>query len=94
MGEGVDPTEMCQSLVDKVQRSQQLLASVDPEIVLLFEEWLEALEEEAAGLLKTNPSLDAAGLAQKLGISPAGARFLLERINQQGRGYLACRELR
>ncbi len=85
MGEGVDPTEMCQSLVDKVQRSQQLLASVDPEIVLLFEEWLEALEEEAAALVKAGPSLDSASLAQKLGISPAGAQFLLERLKGSGR---------
>lgn len=86
MGEGVDPTEMCQSLVDKVERSRHLLASADPEIVLLFEEWLEALEEEAASLVKAEPSLDAGSLGQKLGLSQTGARFLLERIKRQGKG--------
>jgi hypothetical protein len=80
MGEGVDPTEMCQSLVHKVQRSRQLLAQADPEIVLLFEEWLEALEEEAARLAQAEPGLEAQGLAAKLGISPKSARFLLERL--------------
>jgi hypothetical protein len=80
MGEGVDPTQMCQSLVDKMQRSRQLLAQADPEVVLLFEEWLEALEEEAAALAETEPALDAGGLARKLNISPTGARFLLERL--------------
>jgi hypothetical protein len=80
MGEGVDPTEMCQSLVDKVERSRRLLAQAEPEIVLLFEEWLEALEEEAAALLKADPSLDAPGLARQLGLSATGARFLLERV--------------
>jgi hypothetical protein len=80
MGEGVDPTEMCQSLVHKVERSRKLMAQADPEIVLLFEEWLEALEEETASLVKAEPALDAAGLAPKLGISLNGARFLLERL--------------
>ncbi len=80
MGEGVDPTKMCQSLVHKVERSRKLMAQADPEIVLLFEEWLEALEEEMAGLVKAEPGLDAEGLAPRLGISPDGARFLLERL--------------
>jgi hypothetical protein len=80
MGEGVDPTEMCQSLVDKVERSRRLLAQAEPDIVLLFEEWLEALEEEGAALLTSDPSLDAPGLARRMGLSDAGARFLLERI--------------
>ena len=83
MGEGVDPTEMCESLVHKVQRSRQLLAQADPEIVLLFEEWLEALEEEAANLVKADPALNAESLAPKLGISPDGARFLLERLMRE-----------
>ena len=84
MGEGVDPAEMCQSLVDKVQRSQQLPASVDPEIVLLFEEWLEALEEEAAALVKADPSSDSGGLGHKLGVALRGAQFLLERLKGKG----------
>jgi len=37
MGEGVDPTEMCQSLVDKVARSTQLTAIAEPELLVLFE---------------------------------------------------------
>ena len=45
MGEGVDPTQMCQSLVDKVAQSKQLMAITDPEILVLFEDWLEELEE-------------------------------------------------
>jgi len=46
MGEGVDPTQMCQSLVDKVAQSKQLMAITDPEILVLFEDWLEELEGE------------------------------------------------
>jgi len=46
MGEGVDPTQMCQSLVDKVTQSKQLSAVTEPEVLILFENWLEELESE------------------------------------------------
>ena len=36
MGEGVDPTQMCQSLVDKVAQSKQLLAITDPGLAATF----------------------------------------------------------
>jgi hypothetical protein len=40
MGKGVDPTQMCQSLVDKIPRSEQLLTIDDPDVLILFEDWL------------------------------------------------------
>ena len=59
MGEGVDPTQMCQSLVDKVAQSKQLMAITDPEILVLFEDWLEELENEVVSLAKTHGGLNA-----------------------------------
>ncbi len=53
MDEGVDPSQMCQSLVDKVSQSKQLMAITDPEILVLFEDWLEELEKEVASVVKT-----------------------------------------
>jgi hypothetical protein len=52
MDEGVDPTAMCQSLVEKISQSKQLRSVTDPEILILFEDWLEELENEAAGVIK------------------------------------------
>jgi hypothetical protein len=46
MGEGVDPTQMCQSLVDKVYQSRQLASITEFELLPLFEDWLEELETE------------------------------------------------
>ncbi len=83
MGEGVDPTQMCQTLVDKVARSRQLLAVAEPEILVLFENWLEELEEEAEAHLNRYPTADSAGLAKQLGISMSGADFLLAKIRQK-----------
>ena len=84
MGEGVDPTQMCQSLVDKVARSEQLLAIADPELLVLFEDWLDELEAEVRILLKMQPALDDHALAGKLGLSRRGAKFLLSKLEREG----------
>jgi hypothetical protein len=85
MGEGVDPTQMCQSLVDKVAQSRQLMAIADPDLLVLFEDWLEELEAEVRTLLKARGPLDEKVLADKLGLSQRGAKFLLTKLRREGR---------
>ncbi|RPJ07342.1 MAG: hypothetical protein EHM37_18115 [Deltaproteobacteria bacterium] len=82
MGEGVDPTQMCQSLVDKVAQSKQLLAITDPDLLVLFEDWFEELEEEIISLAGSSP-LTATELAEKTGLSVRGARFLLSKLKRE-----------
>jgi hypothetical protein len=53
MDEGVDPTHMCQKLVDRVAQSRQLTAVADPELLVLFEDWLDELENEVVSLAKS-----------------------------------------
>lgn len=83
MDEGVDPTSMCQSLVHKVAQSKQLMAVADPEILILFESWLDELEEEVFDFLKTNPDADPRDLKENLGISESGASFLLAKLTRK-----------
>lgn len=85
MGAGVDPTQMCRRLVDKVGRWEQLFAVTDPNLLVLFEDWMEVLEEEVVTLVKEQGISDPDLVAQKLGLSPAGAAFLLTRFKQEGR---------
>jgi hypothetical protein len=86
MGEGVDPTAMCQSLVDKVAQSKQLSAITDPELLTLFEDWLEELEEEVITAAKTNDEpLDADALVHALGLSQRGAQFLLSKLRREAK---------
>jgi hypothetical protein len=85
MGEGVDPTQMCQSLVDKVAQSKQLMAIADPDLLLLFEDWLEELEAEVRTLLKAHGPLDDKILADRLGLSRRGAKFLLTKLFREGK---------
>jgi hypothetical protein len=83
MGEGVDPTQMCQSLVDKVAQSKQLMAITDPEILVLFEDWLEELEGEVVSLSKSQERLTAEDLAVRLGLSKRGAKFLMSKLQRE-----------
>jgi len=83
MGEGVDPTQMCQRLVEKVAQSKQLLAITDPELLILFEDWFEELEEEIISLVNTHGPLSPPELADKLGLSLRGATFLLSKLKRE-----------
>jgi hypothetical protein len=85
MGEGVDPTQMCQSLVDKVAQSRQLSSITDPDLLVLFEDWFEELEQEVLGLYKSQGPLDEARLAEKLGLSIRGATFLMSKLKREGK---------
>jgi hypothetical protein len=85
MGEGVDPTQMCQSLVDKVMQSEQLMAIADPDLLVLFEDWLEELEAEVRTLLKTQGPMNDETVARKLGLSRRGAEFLLTKLTNEGK---------
>jgi len=76
---------MCQSLLGKVSRYHQLMAAADPEILLLFEEWLEALEEEMVSAARESASCDPGDLARKLGLTPGGVEFLLAKLRREGK---------
>lgn len=85
MDEGVDPTKMCQSLVEKVARSRQLLAVADSEVLVLFESWLEELEGEVIAFTKKINSSDPMDLAEGLGLSRSGADFLVAKLKREGK---------
>ena len=85
MDEGVDPTHMCQSLVEKVAHSKQLKAVADPEILVLFEDWLEELEDEVIEHVRKTGSQDSSVLAPALGLSYSGITFLITKLKREGR---------
>jgi predicted HTH transcriptional regulator len=85
MGEGVDPTQMCQRLVDKVAQSKQLMAITDPDLLVLFEDWFEELEEEIISLIREHGPLSPEELAKKTGLSLRGATFLISKLRREGK---------
>jgi hypothetical protein len=76
---------MCQKLVDRVAQSRQLMAVADPEILVLFEDWLDELENEVVLLAKEQGRLIPANLARKLRLSERGATFLISKLSREGK---------
>jgi hypothetical protein len=62
-----------------------LPAIADPELLVLFEDWLEELEQEVLALVRSQGVLDEAALAAKLGLSIRGATFLLSKLKREGK---------
>jgi CRP-like cAMP-binding protein len=76
---------MCQRLVDRVAQSRQLLAVADPDLLVLFEDWLDELEREVISLAQRQGSLNPQDLAAKLGLSRRGATFLISKLQREGK---------
>jgi hypothetical protein len=91
MDEGVDPKAMCQSLVDKISQSEQLRSMTDPEILILFEDWLDELENEAVNLIERHAAATPKELSKELGLSESGSMFLLTKLKRDGK---ICTEAR
>ncbi len=85
MDEGVDPKEMCQSLVERISQSEQLRSVTDPEILILFEDWLDELENEAVNLIKHHRTATAKDLSRELGLSESGSLFLMTKLKRGGK---------
>jgi hypothetical protein len=76
---------MCQKLVNRVAQSRQLMAVADPELLVLFEDWLDELENEVVSLAKKRGSLSPGDLAHQLGLSERGANFLMSKLSREGK---------
>jgi hypothetical protein len=85
MDEGVDPRAMCRSLVERIAQSEQLRSVADPELLLLFEDWLEELENEVTEAVTRMGSAAPGDLAKELGLSQSGATFLITKLKRDGK---------
>lgn len=66
-------------------QSRQLMAVADPELLVLFEDWLDELENEVVLLAKEHGPLRPEDLAHKLGLSERGATFLISKLSREGK---------
>jgi DNA-binding Lrp family transcriptional regulator len=57
----------------------------DPEILVLFEDWLEEIEMEVIRLVKTSASDTPESIAERAGLSRAGALFILSKLKKEGK---------
>jgi hypothetical protein len=76
---------MCQKLVDRVAQSRQLMAVADPDLLVLFEDWLDELEQEVISLARRHKGLSPSYLSATLGLSQRGATFLISKLQREGK---------
>jgi hypothetical protein len=72
-------------MVEKFSQSEQLRSVTDPEILILFEDWLEELENEAVTLIQEHGTANPKVLSRFLGISEAGSLFLATKLRNDGK---------
>ncbi len=77
--------QMCRTLMDKMAESEQLKSEADPGVLVLFQDWLERLEEEAIEAVKRTGSINPVRLADELGLSESGGIFLVARLKKKGK---------
>jgi len=61
------------------------MAVADPELLVLFEDWLEELEGEVISLAREQGTLNPRDLAAKFGLSRRGATFLISKLQKEGK---------
>ena len=83
MDEGVDPKDMCQSLVADVIQDAEIEEIAVPEIRALFKDWMEELDQEIWRLIAAQPNITPEKLAKEFRISKEAAAFLLRRKSMQ-----------
>jgi len=72
-------------LMDKMAESEQLRSEADPGVLVLFQDWLERLEEEAIEVVERIGSINPVRVADELGLSESGGIFLVARLKKKGR---------
>lgn len=76
---------MCQKLVDRVAQSKQLMAVADPDLLVLFEDWLDELEQEVMAFFTPHRPVNSEALAHNFGLSLRGATFLISKLQREGK---------
>jgi hypothetical protein len=61
------------------------MAVAEPELLVLFEDWLDELEQEVITLAKNHGLADPQALAHSLGLSERGATFLISKLQREGK---------
>jgi len=84
-----NPMAMCQAMMTSVAASAEMAAYATPEVRSLFEEWARSVEDEVLAVLRARGSLDLAGLAAALKISPDSALHFLGKLVREGKATIS-----
>ena len=74
---------MCSHLYGTMGIFRTLSENATEEIIGLFQEWMDAVEDECNRILENNPGCSVQDLASQIGISEEGAKLILKKIKRK-----------
>ena len=83
MDEGVDPQNMCHQLYGAMGILHSLTEKASEDLVLLFQDWLDAAQAECDALIDSSPGIGIGEISRRLGLPEAGIRFLVKRREEK-----------
>ena len=75
-----NPKQMCESMMKSVESTAKLAGQANSEVQMLFEEWLEQVEEELLEILKDEQNLDIQNISNKLRVSEESVLYFLSKL--------------
>jgi hypothetical protein len=84
-----NPMAMCQAMLSSVSKTAEMAAYATPEVRTLFEEWAQSVETEVLGRLRSRGTMDLAGLAADMKISPESALYFLGKLVREGKATIS-----
>ena len=79
-GGNFNPKEMCQQMMNSIESTAKLAGLANPEVQLLFEEWVTEVEKEILDLLSKKENLDLEEIAKELKISENSLRYFISKL--------------
>jgi hypothetical protein len=82
---GFNPMEMCMKMMPLMMKSFRPEESIPSDLRGLFNDWVQQIEEEILKFTKENPAADAERVAEHLRMSKDSVKYLLERMEKEGK---------
>jgi len=83
MDEGIDPQNMCHHLYGAMGILNELSAQASEGLIVIFQEWLEEVEQECSAILEKEPSCSSKDMARRLGIPEDSAAFIVNKLKSK-----------
>lgn len=75
-----NPKQMCESMMKSVESTAKLAGQANSEVQMLFEEWVEQVEEELLEILKDEHNFNTQNISNQLRVSEESVLYFLSKL--------------
>ena len=84
-GKDSNPAEMCGQMVQAVTKAAELGSYASPEVRALFENWVEEVEKDILGFIRSKGEVEPKDVASHLKLKEESVLFFITRLARQGK---------